>query len=428
MKLKLFYFFILISFVGNSQVNAELKQIINTSFTYFPKIKEAEQAAAIQQARLDLTELGTRPTLNASASYNYVNPTPFAEFSTPLGVSRIAFQPHNNVNTGLSFSWPIFDFGKLKAQIEKSKQELNASQHQIDAAKNNLAAQITQIYYGLIYYKKAITIQDSIINYWNESLVIVQKNIKNGTALELDELNVRASLDAEKNRKEDILNAFQKQLNLLEYTSGLAAITGNEFDFNVDLKIEQIQKNAEQFHPEYQIANDRILQAKAEQQLGKTNYYPIVALNANTGFKNGIQPNIYEMRFNYVAGMSLSVPIYNGGRTKQNLQLASANLKLHEVFLQSLKETTDRDIKQASADIQTNTNRIELLKSQMNQAIAALNITNSRFKNGVATHLELTNAIANVQRAELSSLQAKYLLILAKIELARINGTQFWNN
>ena len=85
-----------------------------------------------------------------------------------------------------------------------------------------------------------------------------------------------------------------------------------------------------------------------------------------------------------------------------------------------------KDIEQALTDIQSNYERINNTKGQTEQAVYAQQLAATRFKNGVGTNLELTNASTNVQRALLTTLQYEYQLCLAKVELARLMGYQYW--
>mgnify|MGYP000129358813 CR=1 FL=1 len=61
---------------------------------------------------------------------------------------------------------------------------------------------------------------------------IVETKLNNGDALKFDVLNIQASIDNEENRKVDLSNLLQKQLYLLEYSSGYKSISSSVFDFN----------------------------------------------------------------------------------------------------------------------------------------------------------------------------------------------------
>ena len=64
----------------------------------------------------------------------------------------------------------------------------------------------------------------------------VQAKLNNGDALKIDILNIQANIDNEENRKMDLQNTLQKQLNLLSYTTGNAVAKGVSFDFDVNTK------------------------------------------------------------------------------------------------------------------------------------------------------------------------------------------------
>ena len=70
--------------------------------------------------------------------------------------------------------------------------------------------------------------------------------------------------------------------------------------------------------------------------------------------------------------------------------------------------------------------RIKNTGGQIEQAKAAQQLAANRFKSGVGTNLEITNASTNVQRAALTKLQYEFQLCLAKIELTRLMGYQYW--
>ena len=66
-------------------------------------------------------------------------------------------------------------------------------------------------------------------------------------------------------------------------------------------------------------------------------------------------------------------------------------------------------------------------ESQLQAAKQAQQIITSRYKNGVATYLDVTAAATNVEKAAFSKLQYEYQLCIAKIELARLLGVEYWN-
>jgi len=181
----------------NAQINNELKSLINQSFNYFPKIKEVENTVSTAQQKLELTQLNKMPEINGVASYNYIQP----KISIPINGENFQFAPVHSITTAINASYSLVDFGRLKASIEKSKTDIQFAQHNVDYAKTVLAYQVASIYYNIIYLQKAVSIQDSVINYLSENRIVVENKYKNGDALKIDILNIQASIDAALNQK-----------------------------------------------------------------------------------------------------------------------------------------------------------------------------------------------------------------------------------
>lgn len=405
------------------KVNQELKNLITQSFGYFPKIKEVENTVSIAQDKLTLTQLNKSPEITGVASYEYIQP----KIVIPLGGTDFQFAPVHSLNGNVNATYSLFDFGRLKANVTKTKDELQFAKHNVDNVKAQLANQVAIIYYNIVYLQKVISIQDSVINFLTDNKNIVASKLKNGDALKIDLLNIQANIDAEQNRKVDLLNALQKQQNLLEYTTGNKQNNGQVFDFDINLTDANAALSVAQIsNIDFLLAKDKIKQSQSDLAIAKLGDKPFVGLNAIAGTKNGYIPEVNNLKFNYAAGISLSVPIYNGGKTKQQIKLQQNIIKQNELAVESLNSNYKKDIEQTLTDIKSNYERINNTKGQTEQALYAQQLAATRFKNGVGTNLELTNASTNVQRALLTKLQYEYQLCLAKVELAKLMGYQYW--
>ena len=404
-------------------VNHELKGLIGLSFSYFPKVKEVENTVTTAQEKVSLTQLNKYPDITADASYAYVRP----KIELPINGSVFQFAPVNNFSGAVNATYPLFDFGRLQANIERSKDDLQFAKHNVDYVKSQLAFQVANVYYNIVYLQKAMSIQDSVLNFLSENKKIVESQLQNGTALRIDLLNIQASIDNEENRKIDLKNSLQKQINLLEYTTGIKQTNDSNFDFDINLTdATSALGMAQTNNLDFLLAKDKIKQAQSDLAITKVADKPMVGLKAAAGVKNGYVPYVNDPRFNYLAGVSFTMPIYNGGKNKQQQKLQQNIIKQNELAVESLSSTYKKDIEQALTDISTNLERIKNTRGQIDQAKAAQILATNRLKGGSGTNLEITNASTNVQRAALTKLQYEYQLCLAKVELTRLMGYQYW--
>ncbi|MEN9697902.1 MAG: hypothetical protein RLZ56_1323 [Bacteroidota bacterium] len=405
-------------------VNNELQSLLQKSLTYFPKVKEAELSVKFAEDKLKMTLLNQYPDLSLDASYAYVQP----KIEVPFGSTTFQFAPEHNVSAAMNGSYVLIDFGRLKANIEKSKLELKAATHVEAQLKNNLFTQVSQLYFQIVFAQKAIAIQDQVLALLNENKAIVNTQLKNGTALQLDVLTIASKIDNELNRKIDLETNLQKLLNLLHYATGVSDI--KEGQLNLTMKnytLEEVMQLAIANNPSLAIANDKMNIAKSDLAISKLAKQPVIGLKASIGSKNGYLPAINDPRFNYNAGVGFSMPLFNGGKVKQLVKIQERGLAINESSVAVLMHEMEKDIQAALIDIQSNTTRIKNASTQIEQARLAQQLSVSKLKNGTATPIEITTANADLQRALLNQLQYQYQLCNAQLELFKLTGLNLVN-
>lgn len=409
--------------------NNDLKNLINQSFSYFPKFKELEQAVTINEQKVDLAATANKPVVNAVGNYTYVAPVAEIPFPDGNGNTKIVkFQPNHNINGGVQIIAPIYDFGKTKLEIERARQDVQQAKTNIEYSKAQLAAQVANIYYTIIYLQQAITVQDSVITVLEANRKLMEDKFKRGDALRLDVLTIQNNIDLEQNRKTDLQNQLQKQNNLLQFATGRNATPAIQtFDFSVPVQSDSNALHIAQANNyDYVLAQERIKAAELDVAIARLGNKPVLTANGQGGVRNGYQPNIGEIRPNYSLGVNVSVPLYNGGRTKKQVALAESVVKQNQLAVESLNNQYQRDIQQALTDVRSNQERLNTVQEQINIAKEALRVTQTRYTNGIATNVDLLNANSNLQRVQLAQIQYQYQLTLAEVELARLMGVKYW--
>ena len=409
------------SSMAQSLINGELKNLLNQSLQYFPKVKEVQQSVQLAEDKLTLTELNKYPDITMDASYAYVQP----KIEVAFGEKTFQFAPVHNVSGALNGSYTLFDFGRLESAIQKAKLELQTSKHVAEQLKHSLFFQISQLYYQIIYAKKAIEIQNQVLQLLTENKTIIETQLKNGNAIQLDLLTIQSKIDNELNRKIDLETNLQKLLNLLNYATGVNTI--KETQLSVSLKnytSEEAMQMALIHNPSIAIAKDKVNVSKADVAITKLNERPYVGMKASVGSRNGYLPQINDPRFNYNAGIGFSVPLFNGGKTKQQIKIQERSLALSETNVVAQIHDFEKDIQAALIDIQSNQARIKNAATQIEQAALAQKLSVSKLKNGTVTPIEITSTNADYQRALLNQLQYQYQLCNAQLELIKLMGVE----
>ena len=405
--------------IGQTTAPKELKSLVEASFNHFPKFKEADNLVDIATEKIKLVSLNNQPDVTADAGYTYIRP----KIELPINGEKFQFAPLNNFTASFNGTYTLVDFGRLKAAITQAKNELNFTQHNKENIQHQIAYQVANIYYYMVYLKKAVGIQDTILNTLSENKKIIESQYKNGTALEIDLLSIQSTIDAEENRKIDLTTLLNKQEILLEYVSGISKISGNEFD--LIQKTESISNNLVS-NPEMIMLQDKLQQSKQDVSISMLKNKPVLGLRANVGSRNGYIPNISEMRLNYLAGVNFSVPIYNGGKIKQQIRVQEKLANQQSLVIESMNQTLQKDIKQTTAELLSATERLKRTNSQIALAKSASTLANNKLMHGTGTHLEVTSANTNLQRSLLNQLQLEFQVCSAQLEYARLTGVKYW--
>jgi outer membrane protein TolC len=342
-----------------------------------------------------------------------------------FGEKTFQFAPVHNVSGALNGSYTLFDFGRLASNIQKAKLELQTSKHVAEQLKHSLFFQISQLYYQIIYAKKAIEIQNQVLQLLTENKTIIETQLKNGNAIQLDLLTIQSKIDNELNRKIDLETNLKKLLNLLNYATGVATISESQLSISLkNYTSDEAMQMALIHNPSIAIAKDKVNVTKADVAITKLNERPYVGMKASVGSRNGYLPQINDPRFNYNAGIGFSVPLFNGGKIKQQIKIQERSLALSETNVVAQIHDFEKDIQAALIDIQSNQARIKNAATQIEQAALAQKLSVSKLKNGTATPIEITSTNADYQRALLNQLQYQYQLCNAQLELIKLMGVE----
>jgi len=115
-----------------------------------------------------------------------------------------------------------------------------------------------------------------------------------------------------------------------------------------------------------------------------------------------------NQNFGQSIGISLSVPIANGGSLRTNYQRSKLNLKSLELQKQIDNQTLKNDIYKAYNDVITSTQKFNAASKTVEAAQKAFDFASKRYNVGLLSTLELITTQNNLYSARLQSLLAQY--------------------
>ncbi|MGA3328061.1 MAG: TolC family protein [Terriglobia bacterium] len=140
-----------------------------------------------------------------------------------------------------------------------------------------------------------------------------------------------------------------------------------------------------------------------------------------------------QLRPTYTVAATLSVPIWNGGRTAGDIEQARAALAQRRAELEDARSQAESDVRTAYLDMVAAANQVEVARQNLDVNHENLGQTRIKFEAGVSTNAEVVQSQESVSSAQLDYIDSIFAHNLAKLSLARALGgaadklTQFLN-
>ncbi|MEH0157727.1 TolC family protein [Limibacter armeniacum] len=414
--------------VAQEKVPSHLDQWIQASFENFPNIRSAKLQQQLAEDYVQYQKGNLLPTVSGTANYHYLYPAPSIQFPG----SDLAFQPfpNHNYSVAVQARQLITDFGRTESEVKKAQTSVEQSALQTEEVKEQLAYEISRLYLNLAFVEKSIEVQNANIQVLEETEKLVQSRIKNGDALDLDLLNVQVQLENSRNQRKDFQNAEEKLLASIAYLTGTDPIniSKDESALNWTTELLASKSMEESFE-----SNTAVKLAKTEEEIASTelhtaeaSHMPSLYVDAAAGFKNGYLPLLDETKFNYSAGITLSVPIYHGKKLNRQQEMARKKLDIAKLSTENTESSLHKEWRQVLADIETNQEKLNSSQTLIQQAERALEIAKAQYKHGVITYVDLQNANNALLQARLTQLHNRYQLSNAQLEALRLQSEHFW--
>jgi outer membrane protein TolC len=413
------------------KVPAKLKELTEESLRNFPKMHSLDEAVNLSSLKVDMSRAAYLPIVNADASYLHLNPVSKVVIPVGAGITKgLQMNPDDNYSATLSVVQPLLDL-KTPANTDKAKSDLAVTLTNKGALQAQLAYQIAQVYYGIIYLNSSINVQQMQLKLVKSTLKLIEARLKSGDALKYDLVSTQVRYTNVENYISELKAQLSKQYNLLGMLTGQSSnqqsISDSTFsDSYLDIVKDSLQTEILAVNNDIKIAEAKKIYSESDISAVKRLYLPSLNIIGGIGYKNGIAPEIYDTKFNYYYGLNFSLPIFPASRPHIQLEMAQVGLRLAQNELDYQKLSVSKDIANALEDIQKNQKKYASMDTLLQQASLAVELGTERFKEGVITSVELLTAETNYQDALLSKLQTEYNLLLSKLELSRLAGKRWW--
>lgn len=423
----------LISFASsNAQSPApkklDLDRAIRLVLENHPALKQARQYVAASGELVAQKRSAYYPEIKAHGSYSRIGPVPSLEVP---GQGEIDFYPHDNYNFHVELKQTVLDFGRRPAKVELARSYQNSARENEALMKSNLVYRAIANFYLILLLEKNIEVVDEELEALNQHLAVAEKKVETGTATDFDVLTTRVKVADAANMRIDIENQLEIQTAAFREILGLSQedsieVIGEFTPQGININPDSLIELALERLPEARLSRQEETSADLQYRLDAKGDLPTLDMILDFGFKNGYTPDLDKLEANWVAGVQIEVPVFNGFLTRHKKTASYANLLAAREYSSTVERKVTADVKQAIANFKAAEEKVKTSEVQVEYAEAALSIARSRYKIGVITNLDLLDAQTSVAHAKLMYLKAQYGAVSSGYELNKVTGETAW--
>lgn len=385
------------------------------------------------QVRQRIVEVRQGNVEVSSAKSGYL-PTLGAQVSQGWNIGRgltsdNTYADRNTSNTqwGVNLSLPLFDGLNTPRQVVYAKASLAASLQQLEAIRDNVTLNVIAGYLQVLYQKELhqeALHQESLSSY---ELTRRKALLEAGKIPEIDMLEAESQLAQDRMSVATAANDTRLALVDLAQLLYIDDIEGFDIEpIDTDLPAMPMASLAELYARavgrSHTVAAARANITAAERgiDVAKTGYIPRLSFNAGigssyytvSGFSN--EPFGRQMKNNYATsmGFSLSIPIFDGLQTRNQVNRAKVQKVNAELQLDQAEQELMRQVQQAYYQADGARARLAAGETARDAANKAFEAMQEKYNVGRATPTDYEQAKSKALTATTQAIQARYELIL----------------
>lgn len=395
--------------------NIALRKTVVARQSALEDVKQAKSALLPSVSASTNHSVGYRPWVNDGVS-TVANGT----------VATSVNKSYYNGSYGINANWTVWNGNQNRNTIKMDK--LSEQQAQLDSAitANSIQEQITQLYMQILYLNEAVTVSQQS---WETS----QLNEKRGQ--EMVKVGKMSKADLAQLSAQTALDYYQiveNQSNLANYKlqlKQLLEITDSE-TFEVEIpetsddavlsaipSLQDTYQSALAKRPEIERQQLAIKSSDVNLSIAKAGYLPTLSVNGSLGTSTSSMSDRtwgrqMKTNFDAMAGVSLSIPIFDQRKTKTAINKAKLQQLDSELGLLDEQKKLYSTIEGFWLDATTNQQKFKAAKVGVESEEASYALLSEQFQLGLKNIIELMTGKNNLLQAQQSKLQSKYMTLL----------------
>ena len=330
-----------------------------------------------------------------------------------------------NGSYGLNAQWTVWNGGKNTNNVKLKGIAEDDAELQTKETANTIQQRIAQIFTQILYLDESVKVNEQMLETAkkNEERGKEMVNVGKMSKADLAQLTAQRATD-----EYNIVETRSQLLNYKLQLKQLLEIT-DETEFDVAIpeitdamvmeEIPALQTVYEQAlitRPEIERSKLAIKTSDVNLAIAKAGWMPSVSMTGSFGTStNSLSSNSWgkQMKTNFdaMAGVSVSVPIFDGRSTKTSVNKAKIQQQTAKLDLLDQQKTLYSDIQEYWLNALTNQQKYRAASATVESEQQSYDLLSEQFRLGLKNIVELMTGKDNLLSAQQNQLQSKYQTI-----------------
>jgi outer membrane protein TolC len=346
-------------------------------------------------------------------------------FKVPGLTFPTAVGPFSYFDARVNVTQSLFDWKSI-SNARAASQSLKSAQYTYKDARDLVVLAVGFTYLQAVADQARIETAEAQVKTAQAIYGQASDQVNAGTSPAIDGLRAKVELQTRQQQLIQSRNNFAIQKLTVARVIGLAS--GQEFELTdqslyqpfESMSVEEFLRRAYSSRSDYQAATAEVSAAEFSRHAAVAGYFPSLSFNSDIGAA-GAHPSTATQVFD-VRG-TLSIPIFQGGSVHGAVLQADARLTQSRERLANLRGEIDAEVRTALLNLQSSAQQVEVARSNIDLAEAALTQSRDRFSAGVADTVEVVQSQETAASAHEQYIGSLYGYNYAKISLARSLGS-----
>lgn len=416
----------------NSSLNLTLKQAQDYAVSNNKAVKSAKLDVMASRAAVWETISAALPSVEGSGSF-----TDNLKLMTTLLPGEFFGQPGEKIpvtfgskyNTGVSVQASMLLFNApLYIGIETTKLANKLSEQNLERTELDTKESVSTVYFLILVAEESLKILDSNIVNLNETLRSVKSMYQVGMAESTDVDQMMSNVTMAENSRSSLLRNIELDYNLLRFQLGVPGNTEISLAETLENLIDQINVDAilsQNFDINNNVDYKLITMQEEISELTvmsqKASVLPTLAGFYTYG-TNGMGDKVSDQRWfpNSMVGLQLSIPVFASGQRYTKIKKAQLDLNKARNNKALVTDQLLMQEKQLRYDL-VNAN-LQYLSQKDNVEVSkrVYNSMENKYRQGMASSLELTQANSQYLQAENNYITSLMSLLQTKVALDKL--------